>query len=467
MKKLTTLGIASVMALGLLVPAFADIDISGIITVDWYDNERDANVLDFGNEAGARMYTTESSLTNSGEPMTFDITTLELDLEADVTENISVRTDIEFDGGMGRSDAAGVNVEQAYVKIAEIFDWPVDVVLGKFNSPWGVEPEERADLKLITYSLVTTFADINQQTGLAVSGGVSFIDYVVYVSNGISPQITTDTDPSGWNYGNALTGVAAAGGTGLVAADGPYDVDIDLNDNDNNMALGFRVGIAPEFVEGFEAGISFVVAEIDPDRQYLSDRISRGNLYWNPNGSPMAAAATTGGEPPRLDDPGFEEQVVMFDVDAIYQTGPFEFRGEYVNGRVRPDNGFMKLNYNGFSFQASYDITDRLGLVARLANYNQNENAYQSQSREQISMGVNYKVADNVNTKIEYSIRSEDAGLSSGTAAGEGAGNIGGFVAGRDPMNNRVQGRDGVNPSVDMFAEDKNHFIGAELAVQF
>ena len=469
MKRIATLGIAIVMAAGLMIPAFADIDISGIITVDWYDNERDANILDFGNEAGQSdngFRNSSSSLTSSGEPMTFDLTTLELDVEADVTENISVRTDLEFEGGSGSSNGVAqgtaLHVEQAYVKIAEIFDWPVDVVIGKFNAPWGVEPEERADLKLITYSLVTTFTDIKQLTGLAVSGGVSFIDYVVYVANGVSPRLTTDTDPSGVNAGNALTAAAGAAASGIAPAAGPYGVDIDLNDNDNNLALGFRIGVAPEFIEGFEAGAGFVISAVDPDRQYLSDRITNGALYYRSVDSLLEAVPTEENQD-LLNSSAFEEQLLQWDIDAIYQTGPFEFRGEYVNGRVNAANGFAKLNYVGFSFEGSYDITDRLGVIARYATYDQNQNSPRSQGREAISVGANYKVADNVRTKIEYTLRSEDDDLSSGIGRGVGNAEI-------DAKNTRIQGRDGATGGAsiaDMYAEDKNHFIGAELAVQF
>jgi hypothetical protein len=387
--------ITLVLALCLAVPAFAEIDLSGIVIAEFYDQEIDG-----------QNYVSQT--TRGKNPATFDISVVELDIDADLTEKISTRVDLEFESrysdnnvnGTGRS----VDVEQAYIKIAEIFDWPVDIVVGKFNAPWGQQPEEEYDLKLITHSLVWEWTDIGNLTGIAISGGVSFVDYVLWAANGVHPALNSVTAGADRTSANPATTAIAGGPYNAAAAANRKKFDVDFNNDDQGMALGFRIGIAPEIIEGFEAGLSFVVDTVDPRHKYIkNDYVSM------PSSSGKMA--------------NNEERLQMYDVDAVYQTGPFEIRFEYVDGRVRvADNpsanpagaGYVldqEMNFRGYTFQGSYDVSDRLTLVARYGYYDQDRNRTPKEDREEMSVGVNYKVADGVVSKLEYRLNDEALGL--------------------------------------------------------
>jgi len=237
MRKIGLIALALIITLGLVGTAFADIQLSGHVVTTWSDAQHDDNInsTNNGNTAGvdnsASLYLGSSPITAIGatrDPLSvaggiggnagraaarFAVAEIELDIDADITDNITTRIDLESDG------AGNYDVEAAYIKLVQPFDVPFDVIVGKFVAPIGVEPQEQIDRKLITASLVDNALPLTT-TGIAISGTISAVDYVLY-----------------------------------------YVEDMAAGDNDsdsstqNSKAMGARLATSP--LEGLDIGISY------------------------------------------------------------------------------------------------------------------------------------------------------------------------------------------------------------------
>jgi hypothetical protein len=188
----------------------------------------------------------------------FDARSVELLLNARMTDRLRAGAEIEFEGTAqtsGSSDRTGeVEVEQGWLEyyIAEAFKPRFGVVLvpfGKYNLEHFDPQRDLTDRPIVARAVVpTTWAEAGAGFGGQLVLGESStyssrIDYRAYLVNGLTDDFTT---------------------TGLRAARGSY-----RKDNNDNKALVGRVGIFP--VDNLEVGVSGYLGKYDEnDNHYIS-----------------------------------------------------------------------------------------------------------------------------------------------------------------------------------------------------
>ncbi|MEW5692585.1 MAG: porin [Candidatus Hydrogenedentota bacterium] len=364
--------LAIIMTFCLVTVVYADIEISGHVVTVWSDAQYD-ELTARGTSAGVPLALTMGSgpqviennplssgvyQLNSTAAAAADVLAvaeIELDIDADITDNISARIDLEA------AENLGPDVEAAYIKLVQPFDVPFDVIVGKFVAPVGVEPQEQIDRKLITNSLPDKFLP-NTLTGIAVTGTVSAIDYVIFYVN-----------------------------------------DLDAGDNDRNEvtdgsnAIGARLATSP--LEGLDIGIAYAVESLndvtnlnptDVDFRVLDVDAVYANGPWEIRGEYLAASE---------DDSAPE----------IVYVGGFNTNGDQ--------------DVDAYSIQVSYDVDEQINVVARYANEEPNQaNARRTNNNlgatrtalgneyTVVSVGASYAFSENAIFKIEYSdIDTEEA----------------------------------------------------------
>ena len=400
---------------------FGEIRVNGILSVDFYDNERDANLDSLGSQV------------NQGDPMTFDVTALALLFDADITNRIKVQSDILFDayGEIANGSLNNkIDVLQAYVSIDDIFDWPVNLKIGKFIAPFSVDPYPIGAFnhRPISSSLVKKYTSLGAITGVEASVGWRWFDMQTFIVNGVSPKV------------NSFTGSDQVNQTSLTNPVGtPTGVDINLNDNDNNLTFGGRLGVTPDFIEGFSGGVSFVQGEVDPDRQYILRN----------NNSPPAGAGII---LPIFDT---REQISMWGADAIYTRGRYELRGEFADGRVS-NTMATRLPFKGYMGQLAIDVTNRFTLIGRYGWYDQEEHKAPKEDRESWTYGINYLISPQALLKVEYRENHEGPGLGNDLYQ-EGSTNVN---LGLGTVNSSLRVR-------DAGGENRNDHVGASFIVVF
>ncbi|MEE9465828.1 MAG: outer membrane beta-barrel protein [Candidatus Neomarinimicrobiota bacterium] len=125
-----------------------------------------------------------------GTDLGFSFDGLEIDLEKEFTEGVSLRADIDLVEG-------GADVEQGYVTFTPLKlgsgSSPV-VTFGKFNAPIGYELLDAPDMWQYSHSLVFDNALPTNLTGFSVAheigGGV---DFVAYLANGWDVNFADDS----------------------------------------------------------------------------------------------------------------------------------------------------------------------------------------------------------------------------------------------------------------------------------
>lgn len=378
MKKM--LMIALVLSLALVGVAQADIEISGHVVTVWSDAQHDEQInatgvnnaislaLGSGPVAGlAGTLSTGNVATGQATAAAADILAvaeIELDIEADITDNISARIDIEMNDGTIGAGASVFDVEAAYIKLVQPFDVPFDVIVGKFVAPIGVEPQEQIDRKLITQSLVDRLIP-NTLTGIAVTGTVSAIDYVVFYVNDLAP---------GDNDRNANT--------------------------DGSNAMGARLATSP--LEGLDIGITYAQESLndvrnsnagDADYRIIDLDAVYANGPWEIRGEYLAAE---------------EDDTIVYavgtqgdaDVDAYSIQVAYDV-DEQINVAVRYANSDPNTNMSPY---------DRLGALGTLSQL----------EASVVSIGASYAFSENAIFKIEYSdIQSDKVSTAAGGSSTE------------------------------------------------
>ena len=169
----------------------------------------------------------------------FSFDQLEIDLEKELAEGISLRADIDF-------IEDGVSVEQAFIsfKLFKVRGVATPTVtFGKFNAPIGYELLDAPDMYQFSHSLVFDNALPTNLSGLSISQNLGVgLDLVVYIANGWDVNFADD---SLMIFGGRL-GFGGIEGLGLgVSAiqNDAQDMIIDLDSEVTmvpNLTLGFE-----------------------------------------------------------------------------------------------------------------------------------------------------------------------------------------------------------------------------------
>lgn len=191
---------------------------------------------------------------------TFSLDEIEVDVQKQLSENISLRTDINYRAV--DADTAGDDlsfeelVEQGYVTIKlDNVGSGLDLTLGKFNAPIGFELLDPVDMYQFSHALVFDNGLPTNLTGVMGAYNLNdMIDIAAYVVNGWDNN--TDNNQSktvGGRIGiNAMPGVAI----GLSAISGTnetttvnkrtvYDVDATITMVDN-LTIGVELNAGSE-----------------------------------------------------------------------------------------------------------------------------------------------------------------------------------------------------------------------------
>ena len=120
----------------------------------------------------------------------FSFDQLEIDLEKELAEGISLRADIDF-------IEDGVSVEQAFIsfKLFKVRGVATPTVtFGKFNAPIGYELLDAPDMYQFSHSLVFDNALPTNLSGLSISQNLGVgLDLVVYIANGWDVNFADDS----------------------------------------------------------------------------------------------------------------------------------------------------------------------------------------------------------------------------------------------------------------------------------
>ena len=176
---------------------------------------------------------------DEGTNLGFSFDQLEIDLEKELSETVSLRADIDFMVDM-------VAVEQAYVsfkpiKFGELIA-PV-ITFGKFNAPIGYELLDAPDMYQFSHSLVFDNALPTNLTGFSISQDLGAgLDLVAYIANGRDVNFADDSLVI---FGGRL-GYGGVEGLGLgVSA-------IQNDAQDMIIDLDGEVTMVPNLILGFE-----------------------------------------------------------------------------------------------------------------------------------------------------------------------------------------------------------------------
>lgn len=154
MKKLLLTGLIAATFVAVAPKAKADLEISGAVDVvagyQRDDKNADTNLGLGGLTQGDFVWSTGSRADHFG----FAVDSVEIDLAKEFGENIRLRADIDFrDLGNG----SGVNLEQGYVTANIPIGSGMEFLIGKFNSPIGLESVDRWANTFITYTQGYTY----------------------------------------------------------------------------------------------------------------------------------------------------------------------------------------------------------------------------------------------------------------------------------------------------------------------
>ena len=181
---------------------------------------------------------------NSGEN-TFGLDQIEVDLNKTLSENGSIRADLEW-----VSDGAGgftVEAEQGYINYTPSFLGSFSLTFGKFNAPIGFELLDAPDMYQFSHALVFDNGLPTNLSGAMISGKLSEnLDLSVYVCNGWDQNVDINTGKTAGGRLGFASGETWAGGLSVIHgangdAEGDMftvsDVDISVNAVDN-LTLG-------------------------------------------------------------------------------------------------------------------------------------------------------------------------------------------------------------------------------------
>ena len=114
---------------------------------------------------------------------------------------------------------------------------------------------------------------------------------------------------------------------------------------------------------------------------------------------------------------GDAEGATLIEAHAIYATGPFKVIAMYADWNIDFLGGSnIKDSQNGSVLEASYKVTDNLGVFTRQNNWSNSSGI----DKAQTDIGLNYWPHENVVFKFDYQSQNNDAGNNDGFNLGFG-----------------------------------------------
>jgi len=168
MKKLFIAAVITTMAFSSV--AQAELEISGNVTtgVGYQHDDKDAaNVLNAngtGGAGGLTMGDLRWNATANADHFGFFVDQAEIDVENEYGENIRARVDIDFID-LGTPSATGLLLEQAYITANLAAGNGMELLIGKFNAPIGLESVDRHENVFSTYTPGWMFLQPTQVMG--------------------------------------------------------------------------------------------------------------------------------------------------------------------------------------------------------------------------------------------------------------------------------------------------------------
>lgn len=152
MKKLIIPGLVAVMALSSAV-VHAELQVSGnVTTVTGYQHDsKNATVLGAGGLTQGDLGVADCAKCDHFQ---FQVDQVELDLENEFGDNIRARADVDFRDVAGTTIRAAdaMDLEQGYVTANLAVGNGMEFLVGKFNSPMGLEVNDRHENVFSTYT---------------------------------------------------------------------------------------------------------------------------------------------------------------------------------------------------------------------------------------------------------------------------------------------------------------------------
>lgn len=376
MKKFAALTLAAALA---LPASAAGVTIGGYIDVGYAAIEGGAllnNTQTRGQASGSTNGTVNSN--NDG----FNLNEVNIDLNAQLTNDISAFMSLDFTGGTGATGQTGtgdVSVDYGYIDFANPGPFDLNLRVGRIPSVFGIEQRasESPQTKFINLSLVSPFT-VGATDGLAIYGTFSPINYAFAVSNadvrGLNPLVVDATNTS-VTVPTGIFPIAPGNNNGTA--------NVASGNNNNDLAVSGRLGIVP--IEGLEIGGS---------ASYST---------WN-------TAPNLGGQDDR--------DRTVYGLDASYSWGAFTLKGEYVKAGeeiVDPSNASPReADFRGFYIEGMYDVSSKYSVGVRysdaeISGGNTTAGAVLLEADySTLNIAGVYRVADNVQLKAEYDINRTD-----------------------------------------------------------
>lgn len=190
---------------------------------------------------------------------------VEVDLQKTFGENIRLRADLDFGrflSGSGRTTQAGNNfdLEQGYITANIPVGKGMELLVGRFNAPIGLESVDRVDNVAVSYSNLYRYVRPQNITGAKIYYAFNDkLDWSLYVVNNLqdvfSAAVGTDSAiPSyGTRFGLTWGNVGKESTVGLSYAGGPEQFGNNAHlthilDLDFNLFFGEKFNLGGEFI---------------------------------------------------------------------------------------------------------------------------------------------------------------------------------------------------------------------------
>jgi hypothetical protein len=285
----------------------------------------------------------------------FYLDQVELDLNKTFGENIRIRADLDFGralSGSGRTTAGtNFNLEQGYVTANIPIGNGLEFLIGRFNTPIGLESVDRPDNIALSFSNMYRFLRPHNTTGVKLYYAFNdLFDWHIYVVNNLYDTIvsvgnpfTATPIPAGVNdtpipsfgtrFGFTWGQKGKENVVGLSFAGGPEGVVFGRNQMKHFTAIG-------DLDFSFHVTDNFIIAG---EGLYRKD--NAGGACFNAVGGPNCS--------------GFAGQLLL--AYNFNETWGGYFRYDYLNdrnGNYTVPVAAPGMQIHDFSLGASYQITD-------------------------------------------------------------------------------------------------------------
>ena len=228
MKKTSIIALAAAVTLVGSMPAFAEkgsaggLELSGHVDtlIGWQHDGKDYSLLPgqannginsvdssggigLGTQGVGQLGDFREFTSGRRDTFNFYLDEVELDINKTFGENIRVRADLDFGRGLSGSPNGNFALEQGYVTANIPVGNGVELLVGRFNAPIGLESVDRIDNTALSFSNIYRFVRPQNVTGAKVYYQWSDnIDWHLYAVNNLWDSIAGDTPvPS---YGTRL-----------------------------------------------------------------------------------------------------------------------------------------------------------------------------------------------------------------------------------------------------------------------